>query len=145
MARIRTKIQHGSIKSSGFLELLNRFNGQDVVIEIDKAPLKRSLAQNRYYQKVVVTMFHKLWKEVVVYKCPKTGEDVKGLTKDMTHEMLRMNFLSIEVISPKSGEVIKTSRSTTSLSTSEMMDYINACRNYYHTETGEYIDPPDFY
>ena len=144
MATIRAKIEHGSIRSSGFIETISKFNGQDVIISIEKAPLKRSLAQNRYYQKVVVTAFFKLWRDVVVYKCPKTGEDVKGMTPEMAHEMLRMNFLSMDVVSPKTGKVIKTSRSTTSLSTTEMMDYINACRNYYHSETGEYIDPPTF-
>lgn len=144
MAKVRAKVKQGSIQSSSFKELMKRFEGQEIIVEIDKAPLKRSLAQNRYYQKVVVLAFHKLWKEVVVYKCPKTGDDIKGLTPEMAHEMLRINFLSMDIISPKTGEVIKTSRSTTSLNTTEMMDYINACRNYYHTETGEYIDPPEF-
>lgn len=144
MAKIRGKVEDGFIRSSNYLRELAKFEGQEVIIEIDKAPLKRSLAQNRYYRKVVIGAFHKIWREVVAYKDPKTGEDVKGLTPEMTHEMLKANFLPIE-IKTKSGKFIKMSRSTTDLSTSEMMDFIDACRNYYHQETGEYIDPPDFY
>jgi hypothetical protein len=144
MAQIRAKITNGSIQAPRFLEHLQIFEGKEVVIQIDKAPLKRSLAQNRYYRKVVVGAFHKLWKEVVAYEDPKTGEDVKGLTTEMTHEMLKVNFLPITIVSP-SGQRIKSSRSTTDLSTSEMMDFIDACRNYYNQQTGEYIEPPDFY
>ncbi len=144
MARIRGKVENGFIRSSGYLKELAKFEGYEVIIEIDKAPLKRSLAQNRYYRKMVVGAFHKLWKEVVAYVDPKTGEDVKGLTREMVHEMLRINFLSLDIRAPKTGKIIRSTRSTTDLSTSEMMNYIDSCRNYYHQETGEYIDPPDF-
>lgn len=145
MATIKSKIKDGIILSRSWLEMVSKFEDCEVEIIIDRSPLKRSLAQNRYYRKVVVGAFHKLWKEVVVYKCPKTGEDVKGLTKEMVHEMLRANFLPIEIKSPRSGKTIKASRSTTDLSTAEMMDFIDSCRNYYNQETGEYIDPPEFF
>ena len=100
MATIRAKIENGLIRAPNFFKQLGKFEGQDVLIDIEKAPLKRSVAQNRYYRKVVVGAFHKLWKEIIVYKCPRTGEDVKGLTPDMTHEMLKVNFLPMEVINP---------------------------------------------
>ena len=115
-------------------ELFDSFdNGQEVLITIDKAPLTRSLAQNKYYHAVIKVYFHKLWGAVLE----------GGLTKDMVHEMLKRNFLPFEITTP-SGKIVTLYRSTKSLSTKEMGEFIDACRGYYLAETGEEIPLPQY-
>ena len=111
-------------------DLYNKFYDGDILLTIDKYPLKRSLAQNRYYHSVIKVYFFKLWRGVL-----------DGITQDMTHEMLKRNFLPFEVVAP-SGKVIVLYRSTKSLSVKEMSEFIEACRGYYLAETGEEIPKP---
>jgi len=131
---IRTRIQRGAVIMTDKLrELIQAHEGQEVLIEINKLPLKRSLAQNKYYWSVVVPTFRTLWNEVL-----------GGITKEMTHDMLRANFLPLDIPSPKTGEVVRISKSTTELSTKEFGEYIEACGYYYLMETGEEIAKPNF-
>jgi hypothetical protein len=62
----------------------------------------------------------------------------------MVHEMLKHNFLPLDIVSPKSGEVVRICRSTSDLSTKEFTDYIDSCRAYYRNETGEILPLPRF-
>ena len=134
MKAIRTRIQRGAVIMTDKLrELIQAHEGQEVLIEINKLPLKRSLAQNKYYWSVVVPTFRTLWNEVL-----------GGITKEMTHDMLRANFLPLDIPSPKTGEVVRISKSTTELSTKEFGEYIEACGYYYLMETGEEIAKPNF-
>ena len=134
MKAIRTRIQRGAVIMTDKLrELIQANEGQEVLIEINKLPLKRSLAQNKYYWSVVVPYFRRLWNDAI-----------GGITKEMSHDMLRANFLPLEITSPKTGEVVRISKSTTELSTKEFGEYIEACRHYYLMETGEEIPEPSF-
>ena len=115
-------------------ELIQAHEGQEVLIEINKLPLKRSLAQNKYSWSCVVAAFRSLWNDAL--GC---------ITKEASHDMLRANFLPLEITSPKTGEVVRISKSTTELSTKEFGEYIDACRHYYLMETGEEIPEPSFF
>ena len=134
MKATSTSIHRGAIVMTDKLrELIQVHEGQEVLVEINKLPLKRSLAQNKYYWSVVVPTFRTLWNEVL-----------GGITKEMTHDMLRANFLPLDIPSPKTGEVVRISKSTTELSTKEFGEYIEACGYYYLMETGEEIAKPNF-
>jgi hypothetical protein len=134
MKATSTSIHRGAIVMTDKLrELIQVHEGQEVLVEINKLPLKRSLAQNKYYWSVVVPTFRTLWNEVL-----------GGITKEMAHDMLRANFLPLEIPSPKTGEVVRISKSTTELSTKEFGEYIQACRHYYLMETGEELAEPSF-
>ena len=132
MNSTKTKIKNRlPVITDKLQELFDSFeDGQDILITIDKTPLSRSLAQNKYYHAVIKVYFFKLWRSVI-----------EGITKEMTHEMIKRNFLPFEVETPK-GEIVVLYRSTKSLSTKEMGEFIDACRGYYLGETGEDIPLP---
>jgi len=96
---------------------IKQFEGKRVEVVVSKLNKRKSNEQNRY-----------LWG--VVYPCALRGlEDAghSGLDLNDVHEFFKGRFLSKgkEIIIPKSGEVITVSKTTTILSTTEMMDYIN--------------------
>lgn len=132
---IKTRVMRGVIEYNDTLRTeLYKLGNAEVCIDVYKLPLKRSKAQNRYYHSIIKKAFRTLWNEVI-----------GGVTTDMAHEMLKRNFLPLEVISPHTGEVIMLYRSTTTLSTKEFSEFIEACRGYYLHETGEEIPLPNWY
>lgn len=120
------KLLHTGTVSDGRLIISNRkrfdedvkqFEGKRVEVVISKANKRRSNDQNAYYHGVVLP-------------CALQGlidAGHTGLTVDDVHEFFKGRFLSRgkEIILPKSGEVITVSKTTTILSTTEMMEYIN--------------------
>lgn len=132
MLAVVTKTKRGTLEHSEDLRaVLQRFDGQEILVEISKLPMKRSERQNKYYFGLVVPYFQAIWKEAI-----------GGLTKDMTHEMLKHNFLPMDIISPSTGKTVRICRSTRDLSTKEFSEYLDACRAYYLHETGEPIPLP---
>lgn len=120
------KLLHTGTVSDGRLILSNRkrfdlditqFEGKRVEVVISKANKRRSNPQNAYYHAVVLP-------------CALQGlidAGHTGLDVDDVHEFFKGRFLSKgkDIIIPKSGEVVTISKTTTILSTTEMMDYIN--------------------
>lgn len=100
-----------------FDEDIKQFEGKRVEVVISKANKRKSNEQNRY-----------LWG--VVYPCALRGfQDAghSGLDVDDIHEYFKGQYLSKgkDISNPKTGETITVSKTTTILSTTEMMDYIN--------------------
>ena len=84
----------------------------------------RSNQQNRYY-----------WGVVVKILCDETGYDQESM-----HEILKDKFLQIKT--QVFNEVVDTSRSTTSLNTVEMNEYLENIQRWA-AENGTIIPDPD--
>ncbi len=95
---------------------IKQFEGKRVEVVISKLNKRKSNEQNRY-----------LWG--VVYPCALRGfQDAghSGLDLNDIHEYFKGQYLSKgkEIANPKTGETITVSKTTTILSTTEMMEYI---------------------
>ena len=91
---------------------INLFFGKEISLTLEQRKRKRSLSQNSYYWSVVV----KIVREGLI----DAGYKV---SVSETHELLKYKFLKSDIVN-EDGEVLETIKSTTELSTSDMMDYI---------------------
>lgn len=108
------EIESGEI-TKGRKSLANLFKGLTgrFTVSIEKTKRKRSNNQNRY-----------LWG--CVYKFIQHGFEDLGNKESLEtiHEFCKQRFLVKEIVHEETGEVLSFTKSTTELSTSEMMDYI---------------------
>ena len=95
-------------------------------ISLKKNKAARSLASNRYY-----------WGVVLAYLSEETG-----FTKDEAHQLMQRQFLKYaKDASDGTSEMFV--RSTTSLNTIEMNEYIEQIRIFAVSELGVYIPEPN--
>ena len=87
---------------------------------VKKLYKKRSTPQNAYYHGIIVSDFVTGFKET-------TGQEIIPLE---AHELLKQNCNYIEIPNETTGEVLKVGRSTTTLSTVEMEEYLDRCRRF---------------
>jgi hypothetical protein len=112
-------VENGTLKLSErkrFDSDLKLFEGQRVEVTVEKKKKTRSLEQNKY-----------LWG--VVYPCALHGfleAGNEGISVDDVHNFFKERHLpkGKEIVIPKTGEVVTVSKSTTMLSTTEMMHYV---------------------
>lgn len=95
-------------------------------ISLKKSKPTRSLAQSRYY-----------WGVVLAYLSEETG-----YTKDEAHQLMQRMFLKYAKDVPDKKTQMFV-RSTTSLSTIEMNEYIEQIRTFAVSELGIYIPDPN--
>ncbi len=106
---IISKVENGSPKRNRKLiqDAFASFEGKEIEITIAKKRKVRSNPQNAYYHGVVVELLkqaiRKEWGEI--------------WSSDKCHEFLKNRFLYFEHINEKTGEIIKTPKSTTECST----------------------------
>lgn len=138
MAAIRAKVERGSVRSPKLIELLNKFNGQEVLITIEKYPLRRSEALSRYYYGVVVETWMKLFKELA-------DEKEKMLhNKESTHYWLTKQYSPVERRNPMTGEIETVGALQRKMTNDQLQDHIAKCVQGYLAETGELIPPPNY-
>lgn len=106
-------------------DVLRQLKGS-FAVSLKKNKPARSLASNRYY-----------WGVVLAYISDETG-----YTKDEIHQLMQQKFLRYAK-SVLDGEEQLFVRSTTSLNTKEMTDYIESIRTFAITELGVYIPDPN--
>jgi len=95
-------------------------------LSLKKSKPTRSLAQSRYY-----------WGVVLAYLSEETG-----FTKDEAHQLMQRMFLKYAKDVPDKKPQMFV-RSTTSLNTIEMNEYIEQIRTFAVTELGIYIPDPN--
>jgi predicted transcriptional regulator len=95
-------------------------------VSMKKNKASRSLASNRYY-----------WGVVLAYLSEETG-----FTKDESHQLMQKMFLKYTKDAPDGTSELFV-RSTTSLNTAEMNDYIEQIRIFAVSELGCYIPEPN--
>lgn len=80
---------------------------------------KRSLNQNRYYWGICVKMVHDGLKDL--------GHEV---TLEETHDFLKAKFNYNEIVNESTGEVVSIPKSTTELSKTDFMEYIEKIQRF---------------
>lgn len=94
-------------------DIIKSFEGQNVVISIEKVKKKRSNPQNAYYYGVIIPIMRNALKDAGYI-----------MTNESVHDMLKLRFLKETILlNEDTGECIERIKSTTELSTSGMMDY----------------------
>jgi hypothetical protein len=88
---------------------LARYEGKVVEVFVRLFKTQRSLNQNRYYWGVVVAMI----------------AEEAGYSLEEAHEALKFRFLAIH-----NGSLLPTVRSTTTLNTAEMEEYLESIRRF---------------
>lgn len=121
---ITTSIVNGIFKRNRNLVLnaIKSFNDKDVVITLSKPKNKRSNPQNSYYWGVLIP--------ITQHAILDTWGDVWSIEK--THEYLKENFCFYEKVNQSTGQVIKTPKSTTELTTTGM--------EVYHLEIRKHLE-----
>lgn len=100
-------------------------------VEVVKFRKGRTLKQNAWYWSCIVAGFGQFLRA--------QGEQY---TNEDAHEMLKWKFLRVSVINQKTGEVIgERIRSTTNLTTVQMVKYCEDCRNWL-AEFGVIVPDP---
>ena len=116
------------------IQALQSLSGQRVLLTIEKYKRKRTSSQNRYLHGVVFPMLQQRlldlgWKEAVSIEWVK--------------DLIKYQFLKMETVNEKTGEVITSIRATSSLTTSEMMDLIADIQQWSAETLGLYIPDPN--
>jgi len=106
------------VNSKSFVAEMQKYFPNMAVIGTFRKPRKlRSSQQNRYYHGIIISE--------VLDGLVNMGFEPSELNHDVVHEMLRHKFLTRDLASPDfSGEYITVTKSTSELTTAEMMDYI---------------------
>lgn len=113
---IRSNVENGILKRNRnlLIDAIKSFEGQQVIVTIEKAKKKRSNPQNSFYWGCVIPIIQSGLKEV--------GE---LMTLEQTHDLLKLRFLKETIlVNEESGEYIERVKSTTELSTVEFMELI---------------------
>jgi len=119
----------GSVKD-GKLHIINRkefdadlngFEGSRVILSLKKYRKSRSNKQNNYYHGVVINCVRDGLVDM--------GFDRHLLSAENIHEMLKAKFLVNEVANDN-GEFISLTRSTTDLTTTDFMEFIDAIHRW---------------
>ena len=109
----------------GYAVWMDNLDGKECVITIGEKKNQRSMSQNAYYNGVVLKII---------------GEHL-GYDRDEVHEILAAKFL--KKISKVDGVDMVVVRSTTSLTTDEMSNYIEKCKRFSAMELGCFIPEPE--
>lgn len=133
------KIEGGKLKltnKSGFINDIGVFEGKEVVLTVERKKNKRSLQQGRYYWGCVVPIV----KEGLIdmgWERDKIG------SSERVHELLKHLFCAkIELANEVTGEVIEMPPTTTELTTTGMMDYIDDIQRWAAEFLGIHIPDP---
>lgn len=132
---IRTNVENGNLKRNRNLikDAIASFEGKEITIKIEKAKKKRSNPQNAYMWGVVIP---------IVQNCLKDSGNV--FSGSQTHELLKYKFLKETIlVNETTGEFVERIKSSTELSTSQMMDYFAEIREWVFDFWGVQIPEPN--
>lgn len=140
------KLQYFATVKQGRLIIQNRksFNfdiealeGKQLVLTIEKKRKSRSLPQNRYYWAAVVPIIRE-----GLIDAGWTREDVGTL--EQVHEILKHKFCKVtEIVNTDTGEILSMPPTTTQLTTTDMMDYIDDIKRWAAEFLGIVIPDPN--
>lgn len=131
---------YGSIDQDGVFKLHNRRRfeewcfsnkGKELVVKFERKARKRSLQQNNYYHGVVV--------QEVRLGLLNIGYD---LTPDGAHEFLKQHF-NKQFIVNKDGVGMELAGSTTEMTTTQMMEYVEKIAQWAAEYLGVTIPLPN--
>lgn len=119
---IRTSIKDGKISRNRnlFISAIQSFDNKEVIITIRKATKKRSNPQNNFYHGVVIP---------IMQNCLKDAGYL--MNNEQVHELLKLRFLKETIfVNEETGECVERIKSTTELSTTDFMSYIQHIQQF---------------
>ena len=131
----------GEVSDQGAFKIFNRkkfikemelFAGKHVLITVEKKRKKRSLEQNAYYWGVIVML--------VRAGLIDTGYKV---SIEETHTFLKSKFLVKEIVNEQTGEILSSVKSTTELTTTGFMEYIQDIQQFAIEFLGVNVPDPN--
>lgn len=131
------KVENGNLKIKGRKQFdfeLQQFEGKEVEIIVKRKKKSRSNPQNAYLHGCLIPSFRQALNEVG-YNEIKTNEQCKDLLKAL--------FLQYDLINESTGEVIKTFKNTSELSTIEFMEFVDKAIDYAKQNLNYTIFPPN--
>jgi hypothetical protein len=136
---------NATVKQNGKLHIHNRvefdrhvesFRRDDkevkVTIEVKKFKSTRSLMQNAYYHGVVVAMVNDRLRDL--------GHEID---RQLTHEFLKNRFLYELLVDETTAELIRVPKSTTQLSKTDFMAYLEEIKRFAAETLDIYIPDPN--
>lgn len=117
-----------------FNDFLKQFAGKSVKVTVEKWKKQRSLNQNNYYWGCVLPF--------VIDGMVGVGYPKSELSTILVHDFLKAKFVKKEVVNEQTGEVISMIGSTSALTTTDMMDYIDDIKKWASEFLGIYIPDP---
>lgn len=135
----RVKIKNGKFifrDPVRFHKDLMRHEGKDVVVYMGEDKNRRSISQNNYYWGVVIATI------MDSINGPKRWTKEEA---DKVHEAMKIKFLSDKIVMPKTGEILPTVQSTSTMNTSEFHDFVEAVKGYAAAELGIYVPDANEY
>ena len=119
---IRSNVENGILKRNRnlLIDAIKSFEGQNVIVTIEKAKKKRSNPQNSYYWGVLIGL--------TIEGIKNEWGEIWGIEK--THEFLKGKFLFFERVNEITGEIVKTPKSTTENTTTEQENYHTEIRMF---------------
>ena len=114
-----------------FRQEVQVFNGKEVIITVQRKRNHRSEQQNRYY-----------WGGVVPIVCEGLNGVGYRVSKMDTHEYLKATFLKDKLVNEQTGEYLETIGSTTKLTTTEFMEFIQDVQRWASEFLNVYIPDP---
>jgi hypothetical protein len=112
---IRSNVENGNLKRNRnlLIDAIKSFEGQQVVVTIEKAKKKRSNPQNSFWHGVVIPIMQQALKDAGHF-----------MTNEQTHELLKLRFLKETILANENGEYIERVKSTTELTTTQFAELI---------------------
>jgi hypothetical protein len=136
---IHTKVTGGKLTTNRKLlsDAIAQFEGKAVTLTISRRKKKRSNAQNSWYWGVAIPIIKNALKQAGNW-----------LTEDDTHDLIKMalakrcpDLVMESIVMPDTGEVIERLRSTTTMTTTEFMEYKMFIQQWAAEVLG--VDVPD--
>ena len=118
-ARFYGYMENGVFQCRAFWDWMGVPGRESVTVTVSDTRPKRSNPQNRYYFGVVVELIYLALKE--------SGWEV---TREGTHELLRVRFLSEDRPIGNDGEFVTRVKSTTELDGKEFGEYVEDCKRF---------------
>lgn len=132
---IHSRVEGGKliVNRNKLAAVVATFENKEVSITVELRRRKRSLEQNAYYWGVVIELIRHGINDAWGHR----------LTKEETHEFLKLRFNAVEYLDESTGEVVRLPRSTTELTKSEFEDYQTDCKNFAKEYLGFTIPDPN--
>jgi hypothetical protein len=121
-SQVITSIHNGKFKRNlnTVLDIVNQFNGMEVMLTFEKPKKKRSNNQNAYYWAILLPItqnaIRDMWGEV--------------WSIEKVHEFYKLHFNYIEKVNQQTGEVVKIPKSTTENTTTQQEEYHAQIREF---------------
>lgn len=112
-------MENGVFQCRAFWDWMNAPGRESVTVTASDTKPKRSSPANRYYWGVVVELIYMALKE--------SGWE---MSREGTHELLRVRHLSEDKPIGDNGEFVTRVKSTTELDSKQFGDYVDACKRF---------------